>query len=249
LFTGGVDSFYTALTHQREVDGLVFIHGADIALDRRDLRRRTAERLHEAARALGLELIEVWTDAKPFTRSFGPWSQHSGAAFASVGLVLADHIRRLYIPASLSRGDAYPLGSHPELDPLFSTEAVDIVHDGFYQSRHAKVAALMQSDVAMNWLRVCNNRADDGENCGRCEKCLRTMTSLAILGALGRCATLPSHLDFRMIRSLRVRWTRGTWEELRVAALTSSRPRIALAIEEMLAHSGAVPADGVWLRS
>jgi hypothetical protein len=248
LFTAGVDSFYTALSHIGEIDVAVFIHGADIALDRRALLRRSADQARSAARALGVDLVEVWTDVKAFARRFGPWSQHAGAAFASVGLLLADRIRRIYIPASLSTRDHYPMGSHPDLDPLFSTEAVEVVHDGFDRSRHDKIAALVENTVAMRWLRVCNSREDGGENCGRCEKCVRTMASLATLGALGRCATLPSELDLAQIRKLRVRWTRGTWEELHRVAVTACRHSIAAAIEEMLASSGTAPADGVWAR-
>jgi hypothetical protein len=36
-------------------------------------------------------------------------------------------------------------------------------------------------------------------NCGLCEKCIRTMISLHIVGALERCSTLPKKLDHKKI--------------------------------------------------
>ena len=38
LFTGGVDSFYTLIKHQREITDLVFVHGYDIPLHKTELR-------------------------------------------------------------------------------------------------------------------------------------------------------------------------------------------------------------------
>src|SRR5262249_59102310 len=44
-------------------------------------------------------------------------------------------------------------------------------------------------------LRVCWENPDGAYNCGRCEKCLRTMINLLIAGALDRCPTFPLPLD------------------------------------------------------
>ncbi|MDZ4719654.1 MAG: hypothetical protein SH847_14465, partial [Roseiflexaceae bacterium] len=41
-------------------------------------------------------------------------------------------------------------------------------------------------------------------NCGRCEKCLRTMVALESLGALGRCQTFAIPLDLRRVAALRL---------------------------------------------
>jgi hypothetical protein len=48
------------------------------------------------------------------------------------------------------------------------------------------VLAIAEDPVAHVTLRVCWLNPDQSNNCGRCEKCLRTMTSLAAAGVLSR---------------------------------------------------------------
>jgi hypothetical protein len=50
-----------------------------------------------------------------------------------------------------------------------------------------------RSPVARRWLRVCHRRTE--RNCGRCEKCLRTMAELHVVGALADCPTFECGLD------------------------------------------------------
>jgi hypothetical protein len=45
-------------------------------------------------------------------------------------------------------------------------------------------------------LRVCaTSELTSAYNCGRCEKCLRTMIGLHIAGVLDQCETLPHEID------------------------------------------------------
>jgi hypothetical protein len=60
-----------------------------------------------------------------------------------------------------------------------------------------KVGAIARHQVALDWLRVCWRNPKGAYNCGRCEKCLRTMISLHAAGAAGRCRTLPGQPDPR----------------------------------------------------
>ena len=57
-------------------------------------------------------------------------------------------------------------------------------------------------DLPMNWLRVCHKNPNSVYNCGRCEKCLRTMISLRIVGTLERCKTLPNELDLEEVTNM-----------------------------------------------
>ena len=64
--------------------------------------------------------------------------------------------------------------------------------------------AAQASEVALQSLRVCwENRAGQ-YNCGRCEKCLRTMSNLRIAGALERCTTFSSRLDMSAISRVQI---------------------------------------------
>jgi hypothetical protein len=44
--------------------------------------------------------------------------------------------------------------------------------------------------LALETLHVCWEERSEG-NCGRCEKCYRTLLALEILGVRGRCQTFP----------------------------------------------------------
>jgi hypothetical protein len=89
-----------------------------------------------------------------------------------------------------------PWGSHPLLDPLWSTEATTIIHDGSEATRAEKIMNwICRSDLALQNLRVCLS-PNDQYNCGRCEKCLRTMIPLYVAGCLGRSA-FPRELPIK----------------------------------------------------
>ena len=204
FFSAGVDSFYTLLKHQEEITDLIFIHGFDIPLDNDALRRRVSEMIREIGLHFGKRVIEVETNLRSFIHPYLRWLHSHGVTFASVGNLLFPFFRRIYIPASHTYANAifYLLGSHPALDPLWSTETLEFVHDGCEATRVEKVALLSKSEVALKFLRVCGQDPDGGFNCGRCEKCIRTKINLHIADSLDRCATFDNQLDPRQIEKI-----------------------------------------------
>jgi hypothetical protein len=238
FFSGGIDSYYTALSHIDEIDALIFVHGFDIRLERRALIGRISGALQGAARDLGKKLIEVRTDIKRMSRAFVGWSWFHGSALASVALLMAPMFGKVYVPSSLSRTHVAPYGSHPALDPLWSTDAVEVVYEGFDTDRFDKAAEVARSPAALRWLRVCNERDDDGYNCGRCEKCLRTMVTLELLGALRHCQTLPQRVDPMAVRRLSVVRNREFWEQnISFAESTNAAPDLVDALRAVLEES------------
>jgi hypothetical protein len=170
-------------------------------------------------------------------------NQYHGAALASVALFASERFREVLIPATHSLRDLVPWGSHPELDPLWSTEAVALVHDGPI-SRLEKLRKVAHSDVAMRHLRVCFRHSLHGMsalNCGRCEKCLRTMAGLRAIGALQRCQTLPREVPLRTLartaipRKSTLAYTRDNLE----AARAAGDDELATALRQMAKY-------GVW---
>lgn len=102
----------------------------------------------------------------------------NGAGLASLALALAP--RRVYIASSHRYNELFPWGSHLLTDPLFSTESTEFIHDGAEASRSEKIKRIAEDQEGLKLLRVCWR--DDGYNCGTCEKCLRTRTTLRALG-------------------------------------------------------------------
>lgn len=251
FFSGGVDSFYSFLKHREEITALIFVHGFDIKLARSALRERVSRVITEVAAELGKPLIEVETNLRDFSDRDALWGQdYYGSALASVALLLSPRLRTVYVPASHSYRDLLPRGSHPMLDPLWSTEATQIMHDGCEAGRVEKVARVATCDQAMKALRVCWENRDEAYNCGRCEKCLRTMVSLHVVGAFARCRTFPRPLE--LWRVARIRTTdavvRGYVEEnLRAIERAQAHSLLADALRDALAGVGSGGLWG-WLR-
>lgn len=205
FFSGGVDSFYTAFKHQDTITALVLVHGFDISLDNTALRAKAAHNVGLAAQALGKPLIEIETNCRELTDRHVSWTYHQfGPALAAVALLLNGIARQVLVPASENYAHLDPCGSHPLLDPLWSTEEIDILHDGAEASRNDKVAVIAQHPTVLPMLRVCWENRDNSYNCGRCEKCIRTMIHLEAAGVLDRCSAFDASLDAAVVANMEI---------------------------------------------
>ncbi|QTI71856.1 hypothetical protein J6U32_22225 [Gordonia polyisoprenivorans] len=203
FFSGGVDSFYSALTHLDRLTHLVFVLGFDIMNDEA-LATQALDSARSAAAELGKPLIEVRTTLRS---AFGdvarvPWGWiFHGPALAHVATALSPVLGTVIVPSSYSTGNMHRWGSHPELDSLWSTSAVTLEHDATDVTRFEKVRAISRSATAMKNLRVCWENRDGRFNCGRCSKCLRT--KLELLVAEADCATLSQRPRAEQVRRMR----------------------------------------------
>lgn len=105
-----------------------------------------------------------------------------GAALASMAAFFSGEYRKGYVASSHNPDVVAPNGSHPLLDPFFSSAHFAIEHDLFSMSRSEKVALIAEWPVGIAHVRVCTNDSEGGPNCGTCEKCIRTQVHLAALG-------------------------------------------------------------------
>ena len=203
FFSGGVDSFYSAITQSDRITHLIFVHGFDIDIDDDLLASKALEGAREAAADLGKPLIEIKTTVRS---AFGDRLQlewgyiFHGPALAHVGLALSQHLSTVIIPSSNSRRELHPWGSHPDLDPLWSSGVVTFEHHELELDRLSKIRRIGQNETAMNHLRVCWENPDGSFNCGRCAKCLRTKIGLAVAGA--ESATLPGEINLDDVRRM-----------------------------------------------
>jgi hypothetical protein len=212
FFTGGLDSLYTYLTHRDRIGSLVFVPDFSAAMSA-DRRENATKWLREAAAEFGVRLIEVETNHERLLEDWleiGLRGQPSptlmkfelahGAALAAVAHLLPRSIGRVFVAASFTYNHLAPLGSHPLLDPLWSTEARSIVHDGCAATRVDKARVVATSEIALRTLQVCaSGGTGEFRNCGRCDKCLRTMVNLRVVGALERCPVFAEPLDLRRV--------------------------------------------------
>jgi uncharacterized SAM-binding protein YcdF (DUF218 family) len=245
FFTAGVDSFHTVLRHLDEIDALVYVHGMDVALEKRGLRARVVRGIRRAADALGKPLLEVETDVRRLSDSILGWTAYNGAVLASVAHLLAPRFGTVYVPATLTLGRLRPLGSHPDLDHLWGTEEVELVHDGMEAERLDKVRLLAGSEAARHSLRVCWTNDGGAYNCGHCEKCLRTMLAVAAVGALEDFTTFPPLAARHAVRTFLATTSaarRPAWEmATRALAEAGTAPAAARTAQVGLTVSSRLP--------
>jgi hypothetical protein len=235
FFTAGVDSFYTVLRHRDEIDALVYVRGFDVALDEAELDVRVLDGVRSAADELGLPLVVVRTDLRAFSDRYSNWDHYHGAALATVAHLLAARFAKFYVPATQTYAFLAPLGTHPLLDPRWSTEDVALIHDGCEASRLDKLDLIASEPAARQFLRVCWENRGGAYNCGRCEKCLRTMVAMDALGLLGSFDRFPHRIATHDITRVRLPDIPHTWEaSLAMLEATGRDPAVARALRRRL---------------
>jgi hypothetical protein len=206
FFSGGVDSFYTFLSHRhdsRPLTHLLLVNGFDIDPHNPDLWHSTVRNMRDLAAEANATLVEIETNVRSLTDGILPWPYSFGGSMAAVALCLRRGLEQTYIASGADKPHLRPNGSHPDIDQLWSTEALTFSHDGADVTRFEKVdRQIARSPLALKHLRVCFANVKGTYNCGECLKCLLTMTSLYAAGALDRAETLPNDLDADSVAAL-----------------------------------------------
>jgi len=249
--TGGIDSTHLIHANRRDYSSEHPASFADgISLDGHLLPDRddspwyprVRERLEKAAEAKGLTLISVRTNLwdldpdLPFVTQ-----QRLSSALAAAAHLFPGRWSSVSIASGLHVADEFPRGTHPLLDPLYSSSAVEIRHDPLPRTRFERLRVLAEAGGdAVDELFVCLAYASAPHlNCGECEKCVRTMAALV---ALGRLADTHSfrHPDVTpgMIREIHVTsYEIGFWEEILEPLARRDRGDLVRAIDAKLAET------------
>jgi len=199
LFTGGVDSYATLRDHE-EVEFLLYTH--DLVHDTEQVQARVGSLLAEISKAEKRVVLEAHSNLRILLDQFGEWgTQTHGATLTALGAFTSGVTSSLLCPASHREEEDYPWGSHPRLDPLWSSDQMTVNHDGAYRGRFDKIAAIAKDPSVLKHLRVCW-QAINQLNCSQCEKCLRTMTSLELLGVLDNAPTFSGPLDLEAVAAV-----------------------------------------------
>ena len=205
-FTGGVDSFHSLVENRGRVGALVYGFGLDVPTRESAFVHHVTDLLRAVATEEGVRLLVADTNIKKlFRRADVRWGfEGHGAVLASLGTLFSPLIRTLLVPSTHSYDAAAPWGSHPLLDHRWSSPRLEVVYDGAECSRIEKTRRIAGDRVAQRFLRVCY-RQFEALNCGRCPKCLRTMATLEVLGALPDFSTFTGSLDLERVRDMEIR--------------------------------------------
>lgn len=206
FLSGGIDSLALLRqlrdafpsSHPAAVRDAFFAYGLDLGGPqgpaRPDLYERARAGLETLCRGEGVALIPVWTNVRELEIRGKSWPDaFFGLGTVSIAHAFAGRISEVSVAASLPVAGLSPAGSHPMLDPYFSSAALDVRHEGMHLTRMEKTAVVAAWPEALRELRVCyQDTGEDGPlNCGRCRKCVRAMLGLLALGRLEEATSFP----------------------------------------------------------
>jgi hypothetical protein len=188
-FSGGLDSVFTAWNNpavgrddsRYDIVMAAMIHGFDIPISAAEAFRRLSVRWTANLEKIGIPLRTIRTNFRDVVDT--PWEDVFGTALAAA-LTPFKAIAGYALIGSSAPYDAliHPYGSSPITDHLLSSGDFGIIHDGASSKRLEKVKVISRWPDAMNHLQVCWEGAIRDQNCGICEKCIRTKTHFAIQG-------------------------------------------------------------------
>jgi hypothetical protein len=263
FLSGGMDSLAAlkrlkddfAPTHPGYPKDALLIHGFDIGgVLERGAKYHVFERAKKAmlpvAGEAGLDLIPVYTNIRHLCDDRDLWlNQFFGAVLAASVHAFAPRINLAWLASSFDIPSLHPCGSHPLLDPEYGSFDLEIRHRDAGLSRMEKLRIVSKWDVAFQHFRVCLANVPDQLNCGRCEKCVRTMLELEALKLLNKTAAFeddavdPSWLD---AFSITIRGRESFYEELiepltRVGR-TDLSEKILYKLDEDLSENQGLPS-------
>jgi hypothetical protein len=179
-FSGGVDSFFNLLRGSHKIDYLICAYGFDIQLSNAERIASFQSSLLDISEETNTTPIAMRTNLREHPISeYASWSNSHGGALAALGHMLNRHFDRLVVSASYPLDFDRPWGSHWKTDHLWSSESLQIIHEGAKLWRADKLRAIMDEPLVRKHLRVCFQNEVPWLNCGCCEKCIRTMLVLA----------------------------------------------------------------------
>jgi hypothetical protein len=198
FLSGGIDSLALLrgnrldfpADHPNSIKDCLVVHGFDIGAraggnPELEAFGRAVASLTPIAEDANVTLLPISTNIRHLDDDVDFWIyEFHGAALASVAHALSDRLTAAYVASTYDIPNLKPWGSHPLLDPCYSSSDVQIRHDGIRFSRLDKVRLVAGWDIALQSLRVCTMNPPDKSNCGACEKCIRTMLELLALGKL-----------------------------------------------------------------
>lgn len=189
-FSGGVDACFTLYRHSKHLAGrnnkniekAVFLFGADI--DNEDDFQIASFKAKEQCNDCGVDLILAETNFRKLPHN---WQmEHMNVCVAVL------HLFKNYpfkvVSSSMDANPEYytqymPNSSNFVTDRYLSTSRTPLLVDDEAFTRTQKAAVIKDWKVGLKNLRVCWQGEDRSQNCGKCEKCMRTMFNFLAAGA------------------------------------------------------------------
>ncbi len=206
FFSGGIDALAMVRDnhlnfpqdHPRYIKDGILVYGILEGENANDPSfQNVVEAVSVMAKDAEIQLIQVSTNAYAHFRDLDPdysfWRlEYMGSFLAAIAHAFTPRFSVASIASTYDYANLEPWGSHPLLDPLYSSNSLQIRHENAALSRLDKTKLVGEWDVALKHLRVCNEKSSYSEgnyNCGECGKCVKTMAAFLSLGLLEQIPT------------------------------------------------------------
>lgn len=199
MFSGGVDSVASSIGRFYRKQLLITNHGTDKKFVDKKTWSQVKTRCEEFAKIYGhtntyIKFNYRYAFNLPEVRGYLKGTQCTWFAHVTHGLYLMCPTSpllylmgydTLYIASSSTRDWPYPWGSHPLIDNNMKFCGIQVCHDQDALGRAQKIGLIAdiakKNGIAKPKLRVCWHD-DKGDNCLKCEKCLRTIHAILSQG-------------------------------------------------------------------
>lgn len=250
-FAGGLDATFTTLRHRDEIDWLVTSHGYDVKTHYREYWESTLPDIRASARAVGKPLLVMESNLREISHYEGIRTRKGrinpgfyrfgrtgpiGVYLAALARTLMPFCERFFIGSTNAHDHLVPFGSHPELEPMWSTSRQQIVHDGEDCNRVQKVDYLARNfPESLANIRTCLRITPGKLNCSRCFKCLGTMAEIRLCGAEHLATGFEWPLDLEALsRADTDHAGYPLWERVRLEALEQGDHELAKAVRSAM---------------
>lgn len=199
FFSGGLDAFATLLAHINEKPDLITVRGADISVYDNDSWQTVICQNHRVTEEYDVSQLTISSNFAIFINksrletlikgSGDNWwhgFQHGiGLLGIAAPLAYVLNLSRIYIASSYTAADHVTCASDPTIDNHVRFCGTEIIHDQYEYDRFEKTRHILEYARTYNkkpYLRVCYQPESNGQNCCKCEKCIRTAVAIHVLG-------------------------------------------------------------------
>lgn len=196
LFSGGVDSLTTYIRKRKEQPALITIWGSDISV--RNDRAWNKVRNNNVKFGIKNKITNLFLKSNfrsmlnyskidnQFSINWWAKIQHGYALLGLCApLSYSEGLQTIYIPSShSSKTPDVTWGSHPLIDNHVKWGQTSVIHEGYELTRQDKlevIAEYIKKVDSSLQVRVCWQSGSE-RNCGKCEKCSRTIIGLMVEG-------------------------------------------------------------------
>lgn len=222
-FSGGLDATFSTWRNTRQRNGsrsqsinlCAMVHGFDIPIEDGNAFAKAFSRAKDTLTSLGIPIRPIRTNFRKISKI--SWED----VFAPALVAALANYKCLAGTCLVASSNPYnalimPWGSTPITDHLLSAEDFFVIHDGASHTRTEKALAISEWPAGFENLRVCWEGEAKEKNCGKCEKCLRTMLNIAANGLPIPSCFPDAAISLADVKTVELRSfvQRGEWRQL-----------------------------------